>query len=69
MIGSEPSCGRGIARFDEQAEDLDPAAQLVDTLDAITPEVEAMAGDAGSAVGTGGMRTKLRAGRITQAAS
>ena len=48
--------------------DLDPAAQLVDTLDAITPEVEAMAGDAGSAVGTGGMRTKLRAGRITLAA-
>ena len=29
MIGSEPSCGRGIARFDEQAEDLEFDRQMV----------------------------------------
>ncbi len=30
----------------------------------ITPEIDAMAGDAGSSVGSGGMRTKLEAARI-----
>lgn len=39
----------------------DPAAQPVDAVETITPAVTAMAGDAGSAVGTGGMRTKLEA--------
>ena len=39
----------------------DPTAQPVETVDAITPEILAMAGDAGSAHGTGGMRTKLEA--------
>ena len=39
----------------------DPAARPVETVDAITPEILAMAGDAGSAHGTGGMRTKLEA--------
>ncbi len=40
---------------------LDPAAQPVDRVAAITPDVLAMAGGTGSAVGTGGMRTKLEA--------
>ncbi|MBO9662734.1 glutamate 5-kinase [Dokdonella sp.] len=40
---------------------LDPHAQPIDRVDAITPAVLAMAGGAGSAVGTGGMRTKLEA--------
>ena len=39
----------------------DPAARAIETVDAITAEVLAMAGDAGSAHGTGGMRTKLEA--------
>jgi len=39
----------------------DPAARPIETVDAITAEVLAMAGDAGSAHGTGGMRTKLEA--------
>lgn len=40
---------------------LDPDARPVDLVTAITPDVLAMAGGAGSAVGTGGMRTKLEA--------
>jgi len=39
----------------------DAAARPIDAVDAITPAVLAMAGEAGSAVGTGGMRTKLEA--------
>ena len=39
----------------------DASARPVETVDAITPAVLAMAGDAGSAVGTGGMHTKLEA--------
>jgi len=39
----------------------DPTAQPVANVDAITPAILAMAGEAGSAHGTGGMRTKLQA--------
>ncbi len=39
----------------------DPAARAIDAVDALTPEVFAMAGGAGSTLGTGGMRTKLEA--------
>lgn len=39
----------------------DPAARAIEAVEAITPGVFAMAGGAGSAVGTGGMRTKLEA--------
>ncbi len=45
----------------------DPDARLIDHLEGITPQVEAMAGGSGSSVGTGGMRTKLRAGHIALA--
>ena len=46
----------------------DPAARLIGWVDAITPDIEALAGGAGSGLGTGGMATKLRAGRIVTAA-
>ncbi|WP_019465206.1 glutamate 5-kinase [Dyella japonica] len=39
----------------------DPSAVPLGRVDALTPEVLAMAGGSGSAVGTGGMRTKLEA--------
>lgn len=39
----------------------DPAAEPVLRVDALTPDVLAMAGGSGSAVGTGGMHTKLEA--------
>jgi len=42
----------------------DPEARLIDTVEAITPEIEALAGDPGTRLGTGGMVTKLRAARI-----
>ena len=42
----------------------DKTAQHIDELDAITPEIEAMAGGAGTAHGSGGMVTKLAAAKI-----
>ena len=41
----------------------DPSAQRISHLERITPEVEALAGDPRSSVGSGGMLTKLRAAR------
>ncbi len=41
-----------------------PDAELIPVVEKLTPEIEAMAGGAGSAVGTGGMATKLMAARI-----
>ena len=46
----------------------DPAARRYDVIDIITPEVEAMAGDAGSGLSKGGMKTKLMAARMATAA-
>ena len=43
---------------------LDPDARLLDVVEAITPEIEALAGGNGTSLGTGGMVTKLRAARI-----
>lgn len=42
----------------------DPGARFIPEVRAITPEIEAMAGDPGSAHGSGGMVTKLEAARI-----
>jgi glutamate 5-kinase len=42
----------------------DPNAQFIQEVRDLTPEIEAMAGDPGSAVGTGGMVTKLQAAKI-----
>jgi glutamate 5-kinase len=45
----------------------DPAAQHLPVVEAITPEIEAMAGGSGSLVGTGGMVSKLAAAEIATA--
>lgn len=45
-----------------------PDATLIDRVAEITPEIEALAGGAGSSLGTGGMATKLMAARIATSA-
>ena len=47
---------------------LDPQARFLDTIEAITPEIEAMAGGAASELSRGGMRTKIDAGKIATSA-
>ena len=42
----------------------DPNATLISVVEAVTPEVEALAGGAGSSLGTGGMATKIRAAKM-----
>ena len=42
----------------------DPHAKLIPTVEAITPEILALAGGTGSSLGSGGMATKLRAAQI-----
>ncbi len=44
-----------------------PEAKLIECVADITPEIEAIAGGAGSSLGTGGMATKIRAGKIAMA--
>jgi len=46
----------------------DPSARLIPRVREITPEIEALAGGAGSSRGTGGMATKLRAAKIAGSA-
>ncbi len=46
----------------------DPAAERIAAVEELTPEILALAGDAGSALGTGGMVTKLRAAGMCMAA-
>lgn len=41
----------------------DPSAKRFDQIDEITPEIEAMAGDAGSGLSKGGMKTKILAAK------
>jgi glutamate 5-kinase len=45
-----------------------PDAQRIPVVRRITPEIEAMAGDAGSELSRGGMRTKIEAGKIATTA-
>ncbi|MEP3438710.1 MAG: glutamate 5-kinase, partial [Hoeflea sp.] len=47
---------------------LDANARFLETIDAITPAIEAMAGDAGSELSRGGMKTKIDAGKIATGA-
>jgi glutamate 5-kinase len=47
---------------------LDKNATRFDVIEAITPEIEAMAGDAGSGLSKGGMKTKLMAAKTATAA-
>lgn len=42
----------------------DPAAVLIPVVEQVTPAIEALAGGAGSGLGTGGMATKLKAARM-----
>lgn len=46
----------------------EPNAKLISEIPEITQEIEALAGGAGSAVGTGGMSTKIEAAKIATAA-
>ena len=45
----------------------DPAARLIEAVHGVTDEIMALGGGEGSALGTGGMRTKLRAAQICNA--
>lgn len=47
---------------------LDATARRLDVVDDITPEIEAMAGDAATELSRGGMRTKIEAAKIARAA-
>lgn len=46
----------------------DAGAKLIPVVEEVTPEIQALAGGKGSALGTGGMQTKLRAAEIAGAA-
>jgi len=46
----------------------DPDAEFIDVIPQITPQIEAMAGKAGSDLSRGGMKTKIDAGRMATAA-
>lgn len=47
---------------------LSDSVRLIPVVEEITPDIEALAGGAGSDLGTGGMVTKLRAARLATAA-
>ena len=46
----------------------DPAAEHIDRVERVTPELEALAGGAGSANGTGGMATKVEGAKLASGA-
>ena len=46
----------------------DKTARLISEVREITPEIEALAGDAGSTAGTGGMKTKIEAAKMAMSA-
>lgn len=46
----------------------DPDAKRLDVITDITPDIEAMAGDAGTALSKGGMKTKVEAARVARGA-
>lgn len=43
----------------------DPDARLISRVEAVTPQIETLAGERGSALAVGGMATKLKAARMT----
>ncbi len=45
----------------------DPDARLIPTVEEVTPEIEALAGEKGSELAVGGMATKLRAAKLAAA--
>jgi len=46
----------------------DPSATRLDIITKITPDIEAMAGDAGTALSKGGMKTKVEAAKVARGA-
>lgn len=46
---------------------VDPIAERLSVIEEITPEIEALAGSAGSRLGTGGMVTKIKAAKLATA--
>ena len=46
----------------------DPSAHLIERVDAIGPDIMAVAGEAGTAAGSGGMITKIKAARVLMVA-
>ena len=57
-------CGRVLHRQPRTG----PRRARLDVIEAITPEIEAMAGDAGTGLSKGGMKTKLMAAKTATAA-
>jgi len=57
-----------IDGFYDQDPHKNPEARLIDVVEEVTPEIEALAGGAGSNRGTGGMITKLHAAKIANLA-
>lgn len=57
-----------IDGFYDQDPHKNPVARLIDVVEEVTPEIEALAGGAGSNRGTGGMITKLHAAKIANQA-
>ena len=57
-----------VAGLHDKPPGENPDAKLIALVPRITPEVEAMAGDAGSQLSRGGMRTKIEAGKIVTTA-
>lgn len=57
-----------VAGFYREDPAINPSAELIREVKDITPELEALAGGAGSAAGTGGMRAKLEAAKMALAA-
>jgi glutamate 5-kinase len=52
----------------ERPPSVDAKAKLIPLVQRITPDIEAMAGDAGSELSRGGMRTKIEAAKIATSA-
>ena len=57
-----------IDGFYDQDPHKNPEARLIDIVEEVTPEIETLAGGAGSNRGTGGMITKLHAAKIANQA-
>ena len=57
-----------VAGLYDSPPSCDAHARLLPVVDKVTPEIEAMAGGAGSELSRGGMRTKIEAARIATAA-
>ena len=66
-VGDNDTLGAIVALYTADPR-RDPSARLIPDVRELTPELLALAGDAGSALGTGGMVTKLKAAGLCMAA-